>query len=371
MTKNGITVTKQSPDILLVFSLSSPDGVYDDLFLNNYAFLNLQSELARVPGVGAVQIFTQKDYSMRVWLQPDKLAKLGLTANDVSRALQAEPGYRMSPGDIDEIYVRSMDGSIVPFSTFARVEPVTGADLLPHYNVYRAAEITASAAPGHSSGQVIATIEELARKQLPEGYGYEWTGTALQEQQAAGQQTTILALALLFVFLVLAAQYESWAVPFAVLFGLPVGVFGAFLGAWLRGLTNDVYVQIGLVMLIGLAAKNAILIVEFAKVRREEGMTIEEAALEGAKLRLRPIVMTSLAFILGVVPLVISSGAGAASRQSLGTAVCFGMTLAAVVGVFFIPWLYVVVQRLAEKVAGISTTRLSDAEVGVGAVAER
>lgn len=302
----------------------------------------------------------------------------GLYVNDLTAfgrtfqvKVQAEPGYRMSPGDIDEIYVRSMDGSMVPFSTFARVEPVTGADLLPHYNVYRTAEITASAAPGYSSGQVIATMEELARKQLPEGYGYEWTGTALQEQQAAGQQTTILALALLFVFLVLAAQYESWAVPFAVLFGLPVGVFGAFLGAWLRGLTNDVYVQIGLVMLIGLAAKNAILIVEFAKVRREQGMAIVEAALEGAKLRLRPIVMTSLAFILGVVPLVISSGAGAASRQSLGTAVCFGMTLATVVGVFFIPWLYVVVQRLAEKVAEISTTRLSDAEVGVGAVAER
>ena len=166
----------------------------------------------------------------------------------------------------------------------------------------------------------------------------------------------ILGLALLFVFLVLAAQYESWAVPFAVLFGLPIGVFGAFLGAYLRNLTNDVYVQIGLVMLIGLAAKNAILIVEFAKVRREHGMPIREAALEGAKLRLRPIIMTSLAFILGVVPLVISKGAGAASRQSLGTAVCFGMSAATLIGVFFIPWLYVVVQTLAEKISGKPAT---------------
>ncbi|RBP45236.1 HAE1 family hydrophobic/amphiphilic exporter-1/multidrug efflux pump [Roseimicrobium gellanilyticum] len=332
--------------------------------------------VSQKPGIArAFTFYSTRVPQLSVDLDRDKIKTLGIPLDSVFGALQsylgglyvndltlfgrsfqvkvqAEPSYRMNPEDINNIYVRSADGSMVPFSTFAKVESATGADLLPHYNVYRNAEITASAAPGFSSGQVISTMEQVAKEQLPDGYGYEWTGTALQEKQAGGQQTTILALALLFVFLVLAAQYESWAVPFAVLFGLPIGVFGAFLGAWLRGLTNDVYVQIGLVMLIGLAAKNAILIVEFAKVRRENGMDIEEAALEGAKLRLRPIVMTSLAFILGVVPLVLSSGAGAASRQSLGTAVCFGMTTATVVGVFFIPWLYVVVQRLAEKISG-------------------
>lgn len=283
----------------------------------------------------------------------------GLYVNDLTLfgrsfqvKVQAEAEYRMKPEDINSIYARGADGGMVPFSTFAKVESTTGANLLNHYNVYRTAEVTAAAAPGFSSGQVIATLEQLAKESLPAGYGYEWTGTALQEKEASGQQALILGLALLFVFLVLAAQYESWAVPFAVLFGLPIGVFGAFLGAWLRGLTNDVYVQIGLVMLIGLAAKNAILIVEFAKVRHEHGMSITDAALEGAKLRLRPIIMTSLAFILGVFPLVVSTGAGAASRQSLGTAVCFGMTAATIIGVFFIPWLYVVVQTLADKMGG-------------------
>ncbi|QIF04408.1 multidrug efflux RND transporter permease subunit [Roseimicrobium sp. ORNL1] len=352
------------------------------------------SAVSKEPGISrAFTFFSTRVPQLTVDLDRDKIKTLGIPLDSVFGAMQtyfgglyvndltlfgrsfqvkvqAEPAYRMNPNDINSIYVRSADGSMVPFSTFAKVEYTTGADLLPHFNVYRAAEITASASPGFSSGQVIATMEKLAEQHLPDGFGFEWTGTALQEKQAAGQQTVILGLALLFVFLVLAAQYESWAVPFAVLFGLPIGVFGAFLGAWIRGLTNDVYVQIGLVMLIGLAAKNAILIVEFAKVRREGGMSIEEAALEGAKLRLRPIIMTSLAFILGVVPLVISSGAGAASRQSLGTAVCFGMTAATVIGVFFIPWLYVVVQGLAEKISGPPKVEPTAMEVEAAAAAK-
>ncbi len=348
-------------------------GTPDELqeVMNRFlAAANQHPQLARV-----FSFYSNRVPQLYVDLDRDKIKTLGIPLDGVFNALQtnlgglyvndltlfgrsfqvkvqAEPQYRMKPEDISDIYARSSDGAMVPFSTFAKVESTTGADLLPHYNIYRTAEITANAAPGASSGQVIAAMEELAKEHLPEGYGYEWTGTALQEKQAGGQQGMILALALLFVFLVLAALYESWAVPFAVLFGLPIGVFGAFLGAYLRNLTNDVYVQIGLVMLIGLAAKNAILIVEFAKVRREQGMGLREAALEGARLRLRPIIMTSLAFILGVVPLVLSSGAGAASRQSVGTAVCFGMTAATVIGVFFIPWLYVVVQGLAEKVTG-------------------
>ncbi len=311
-------------------------------------FVELDRDKIKTLGIPLDGVFS----SLQAYLGGIYVNDLTLFGRSFQVKVQAEPDYRMKPEDIYGIYTRNAEGNMVPFSTFAKVESATGSDLLPHYNVYRTAEISATGKPGVSSGQVIEAMENLAKEHLPEGYGYEWTGTALQEKEAGGQQATIFGLALLFVFLVLAAQYESWAVPFAVLLGLPIGVFGAFLGTWLRGLTNDVYVQIGLVMLLGLAAKNAILIVEFARSRREQGMGIQEAALEGAKLRLRPIVMTSLAFILGVVPLVLSSGAGAASRQSLGTAVSFGMTAATIVGVFFIPWLYVVVQTLAEKISG-------------------
>ncbi|WP_038172211.1 multidrug efflux RND transporter permease subunit [Verrucomicrobium sp. BvORR106] len=335
-----LAAAAQRPDLARVFTFYSTQVPQ--------TFVELDRDKIKTLGVPLDSVFG----ALQSYLGGLYVNDLTLFGRSFQVKVQAEPAYRMVPEDIYNIYVRSADGSMVPFSTFAKVESSTGADLLPHFNLYRTSEITATGAPGVSSGQVIAAMEELAKENLPDGYGYEWTGTALQEKQAAGQQTVILGLALLFVFLVLAAQYESWAVPFAVLFGLPIGVFGAFFGAWMRGLTNDVYVQIGLVMLIGLAAKNAILIVEFAKVRREAGMGIEEAALEGARLRLRPIIMTSLAFILGVVPLVLSSGAGAASRQSLGTAVCFGMSAATLIGVFFIPWLYKEVQTLAEKISG-------------------
>ena len=195
-------------------------------------------------------------------------------------------------------------------------------------------------------------MEELAAKELPQGYGYEWTSIAYQEKQAGGTQGPIFGMAMVFVFLVLAAQYESWAVPFSVLLGLPIGVFGAFLGVSLVGLENNVYVQIGIVALMGLAAKNAILIVEFAKENHEKGMSLVAAATEGAKLRFRPIMMTAFAFILGVVPLVMASGAGAAARVSIGIAVFAGMLMASTVGLFFIPMLYVVIQSAAYFVTG-------------------
>jgi len=266
--------------------------------------------------------------------------------------VQAEPEIRVSPESIDQIYVRSSSGKMVPLSTLMKRSSGAGPDLIQRYNMYRTAEISGAAVAGYSSGEALAAMERTAADHLPQGYGYEWAGTAYQEKQAGGTQAVIFAMGLTFMFLFLAAQYESWAIPFSVLLGIPLAAFGAFLGTWLRGLDNNVYVQIGLVMLIGLAAKNAILIVEFSKERHEEGASHRDAALEGAGLRFRPILMTSFAFILGVLPLLLASGAGATSRWSLGTAVFGGMLAATLLGVFFIPLLYVAVGSLAERLTG-------------------
>jgi len=277
--------------------------------------------------------------------------------------IQAESSFRSTPDCIDRIYVRSMDGSMIPLGTLAKVKEGSGPSLISRYNMYRNAEISGSAAQGQSSGQAMNIMEDLAAQVLPSGYGFEWSGTAFQEKLAGSAQSMIFILAVLFVFLFLAAQYESWAVPFSVLFGLPIGIFGAALAIYLLGGINNVYVQIGIVMLLGLAAKNAILIVEFAKVRYERmGMSLVEAAIEGAKLRFRPILMTSFAFIFGVLPLVIATGAGAASRRSLGTAVFAGMTTATCLGIFFIPMLYVLMQKVA-NLFGKSPTKSSAEEV--------
>jgi len=238
-------------------------------------------------------------------------------------------------------------------STVSKISMMTGPDILQRYNMFRTAEINGANGPGISTGQALDVMEDLASKDLPHGYGYEWTGLSYQEKQAGGTQGPIFGMAMVFVFLVLAAQYESWAVPFSVLLGLPIGVFGAFLGVSMLGLENNVYVQIGVVALMGLAAKNAILIVEFAKEYHEKhGLSLIDAAQEGAKLRFRPIMMTAFAFILGVLPLVLASGAGAAARVSIGIAVFAGMTFASTIGLFFIPMLYVAIQSAAYLVSG-------------------
>jgi multidrug efflux pump subunit AcrB len=214
---------------------------------------------------------------------------------------------------------------------------VTGPEVIERYNVFPSAKVLGGPAPGYSSGQALAVMEEVAAEALPDGYTLAWTGTSFQEKATGGTSRVVFLVGVLMVFLVLAAQYERWTLPFAVILAVPFAVFGALLAVFLRGLENDIYFQIGLVTLIGLASKNAILIVEFASLKVQEGMSYADAAVEGARLRFRPIVMTSLAFILGVTPLAISSGAGAASRHSIGTGVIGGMLAATFVATLFVP----------------------------------
>jgi multidrug efflux pump subunit AcrB len=263
--------------------------------------------------------------------------------------VQAEPEFRSKPENINRFYVRNSDGDMVPLGTVTTVRPTAGPDVMYRYNRYRAIQILGGPAPGYSSGQATQVMEEVADSVLPSGYAYEWTGTTFQEKQSQGHEGIIFGFAAVLVFLCLAALYESWSIPFAVLMALPLGFFGALFAVWCRAYPYDIYTQIGIVTLIGLAAKNAILIVEFARMRRENGKSIHDSAMEAARLRLRPILMTSFAFILGVTPLLIASGAGGASRRSLGTAVFGGMNAATLLAIFIVPVLYAVIQRIAER----------------------
>ena len=262
--------------------------------------------------------------------------------------IEAEGEYRKGTDDIGQFYVRNAKGQMVPLATLVTLERSNGPEFTTRFNEYRAAQVVGSVAPGYGSGEVQRALEETARAVLPKDMGYDWYGMSYQEW-LAGQgvsPTTVFAISLLFVFLIMAAQYESWSLPLAVLLATPVAVFGAFAALWIRGMENNVYTQIGLVMLIGLAAKNAILIVEFAKAEFDDGKDVVEAALAGARLRLRPILMTALAFIFGVVPLAIATGAGAGAREILGTTVMGGMLASSLLGIIIAPVAFVVVMKL-------------------------
>jgi HAE1 family hydrophobic/amphiphilic exporter-1 len=268
--------------------------------------------------------------------------------------VQADGDFRTKAENLGRFYVRNTSGTMVPLSTLTTTYARTGPEFVMRYNLFNCVQVNASAAPGYSSGQVMAALEDVFHKTMPAQMGFDYSGMSFQEQKAAQgvSPAVIFGLALFVVFLIMAAQYESWTLPFSVLLGLPIAVFGAFAALYLRHLDFDVYAQIGLVMLIGLSAKNAILIVEFAKMEHESGKPLDEAALTGAKLRLRPILMTSFAFILGCVPLAIASGAGAISRQVLGTAVIGGMLAASVLAIFFIPVSFDVVERFGKWASG-------------------
>ncbi|WP_208346000.1 efflux RND transporter permease subunit, partial [Aetokthonos hydrillicola] len=239
--------------------------------------------------------------------------------------VQADQQFRSNPSDIGRLYVRSADNQMIPLSSLVKVTPTTAAQTINHYNLFRSIEINGSAAPGTSSGQAIKAMEQLAKQVLPTSFDYEWSGIAAEELASGGQAPLIFGLGLVFVFLVLAAQYENYVDPLIIMLAVPLAIFGALVAQSLRGFPNNVFCQVGLVMLIGLASKNAILIVEFANQLRERGFSITKAAIQAAEERLRPILMTSFAFILGIWPLVTAEGAGASSSQSLGTAVFGGM----------------------------------------------
>jgi len=266
--------------------------------------------------------------------------------------LQAEPRFREKPEDIQNIFVRQRQGEMVPLSSVVTTEFVSGPDLVSRFNGFLASKITGDAAPGFSSGQAIATMESTSANVLPTGYTYAWSGQAYEEKQASGTAAIVFVFALVMVFLILAAQYEQWSLPIAVVTAVPFGIFGALVSVWARGMENDVYFQIGLVTLIGLSTKNAILIVEFAELKYREGMAAKEAAIEAARLRLRPILMTSLSFILGAMPLVLASGAGAAARHSIGTGIIGGMIGATTLALFFVPLFYYLIISAKEKMAG-------------------
>ena len=283
----------------------------------------------------------------------------GLYINDFNRfsrtwrvTLQAEQEYRDNPDDISRFYVRTGNGDMVPLSTLVKVQRMTGPEVIYRYNRFRTAKIVGQNAIGYSSGQSATAMDQIGERSLPTGFAYEWTGTVFQQKLSEGKEGYLFGFAGVMVFLFLAALYESWSIPFAVVLAVPLGLFGALLAVYLRDYDYDIYTQIGIVTLIGLAAKNAILIVEYARLRRAEGMTIVDAAIEAAHLRLRPILMTSFAFILGVTPLLAAVGAGGASRRALGTTVFGGMIAATLLAIFFVPVLFVVVERIAHRRSG-------------------
>jgi hydrophobe/amphiphile efflux-1 (HAE1) family protein len=316
------------------FSTSTPQFTYD-----------LDRSKAKLLGLNLPDVFN----TLQIYLGSLYVNDFNLFGRTFRVTMQADKDARALATDISRLYVRNASGGMVPLSTLGQLHPIVGPETVPHYNNYGAALINGAAAPGFSSGQAVVAMQRAAAAALPNDFGFEWTGITFQELKAGSIATVVFGLAIVFVFLILAAQYESWTMPFMVLFAVPLALFGAFLALWVRQMQIDVYSQIGFVMLIGLAAKNAILIVEFAKRRREEGLEIVEAAMEAGRLRLRPILMTAFAFILGVLPLVFATGAGAASRQSIGTTVFGGMLAATVLTLIFVPVFYAVIEQWRER----------------------
>jgi HAE1 family hydrophobic/amphiphilic exporter-1 len=322
---------------------------------------------------GLYTSFTSNDPQLLINIDRDKAKAIGVPISQVSGALsvymgseyvndfnfnnrsyrvfvQADEPFRMTAKDLRQLYVRSDSNQMVPLENLVTITESSGPQVINHYNLFRSAEIDGSGAPGVSSGQSLIAMEKLARQNMIQGMTFSWTGLSLEEIESGGKAIIIFSLGLLVVYLTLSAQYESFVLPFIILLAVPMAVLGALLALLMRGMANDVYCQIGLVLLIGLSAKNAILIVEFAEQLRGHGKSIIEAAIEAGELRLRPILMTSFAFILGVLPLAFARGAGALGRRSVGTTIVGGMLFSTVLNLFFIPVLYVIVKTLLEAI---------------------
>ncbi|HYC55590.1 MAG TPA: multidrug efflux RND transporter permease subunit [Candidatus Binatia bacterium] len=358
-TRSGFTVELQQRGGGTIAELAATASSLVDAAGRNPALADVSATLRMTLPQVFIELNREKTQMMGVRLadvfEPMQAYLGALYVNDFNRfgriwrvQLQAEPQFRRAPQDIERIYVRGAQGEMVPLSSIVDMKFRAGPNVVSRYNGYPAVEVTGTPASGRSSGQAIAAIRELAAQTLPPGYAIEFSGASFQEIRAGNQAPVVLAFGMLVVFLVLAAQYERWTLPVAVLLAVPLAVLGALLALLLRGYSQDVYFQVGLLTLVGLAAKNAILIVEFCVALRREGKGIVEAAVEASLLRFRPIVMTSLAFILGVLPLAMAEGAGAAGRRSIGTGVIGGMLGATFLAIFFVPVFFVLIQRLVE-----------------------
>jgi len=327
---NASRARKDLTGLLTTFSANDPQ-----------VLVTIDREKAKAMNVPLSQITT----TLSVFMGSEYINDFDYNNRTYRVFVQADQPFRMTAKDLHSFYVRSDSGQMIPMDNLVSVVESAGPPTISHYNLFRAVEIDGSPARGYSSGQGLASMEELAKQNMMPGMRFEWTGLTLDEIESSGRALIIFGLGILVVYLTLSAQYESFALPFIILLAVPMAILGALGLVSLRGLSNDVYCQIGLVMLIGLSAKNSILIVEFAEQLRRKGRSIAEAAIEAAELRLRPILMTSFAFILGVLPLVFATGAGALGRRSVGTTIVGGMLLSTVLNLIFIPVLYVLLSR--------------------------
>ena len=337
ITKKFVQAANKQPEVTAVYSTYKSDSP-------GYEF-EIDREKVKSLGIALDDVFTALQVNFG-GVQVNDFNMFGRTYKVV---MQADTMFRNEADMTRFIFVRSSNGFMIPLNTLLKPKLTTGPSVISRFNAARSIQINGSVGKGYSSGQAIAAMEKLAKETLPSGFNVEWSGQSREEKKAGSTTMQILALALVFVFLCLAALYESWSVPYAVMLSVPTGIFGALLSQYAMNLQNSVYMQIGVIMLIGLAAKNAILIVEFAKVRVDKGMEPVQAAIEAAALRLRPILMTSFAFIIGCLPLAMASGAGAGARKAMGTAVVGGMTIATAFGIFLIPVLFVVVEWVVAR----------------------